>query len=90
LRFAWVKLRKAQGKMNEALRDLSTLAAELSPQENSLKVKCLLKMGNWELSLVAPNEPLPPRVRDKIFSAFRKATELEGDNYKAWHHWAMV
>lgn len=44
IRFAWVKQRKAQGNMHEALRDLSALAAELSEQENTLKVKCLLKV----------------------------------------------
>lgn len=48
------------------------------------------QMGNWELSLVAPSEPLPPNVRDRVFTAFKKATELESDNYKAWHLWAMV
>ncbi|CAM9429783.1 unnamed protein product, partial [Ectocarpus sp. 8 AP-2014] len=90
LMFAWVKQRKAQNKMGEALNDLSRLAAELSEEENSLKVKCLLKMGNWELSQVAPSKPLPVPVRDRVFTAFKKATELEEDNYKAWHHWAMV
>ncbi|CAM9593323.1 unnamed protein product, partial [Ectocarpus sp. 12 AP-2014] len=90
LMFAWVKQRKAQSMMGEALKDLSRLAEELSEEENSLKVKCLLKRGNWELSLVPPSKPLPVPVRDRVFTAFKKATELEEDNYKAWHHWAMV
>lgn len=49
-----------------------------------------IKMGNWELSRVPPSEPLPDGVRDKVFTAYKKATELEDDNYKAWHSWAMV
>lgn len=47
-------------------------------------------MGNWELSQVAPSKPLPVSVRDRVFTAYKKATELEKDNYKAWHSWAMV
>lgn len=48
------------------------------------------QMGNWELSQVAPSEPLPVGVRNRVFTAYKKATELEDDNYKAWHSWAMV
>lgn len=47
-------------------------------------------MGNWELSRVAPTEPLSDNLRDRIFSAYEEATRLEPDNYKAWHSWAMV
>lgn len=43
-RFAWVKHRKAEGKMGEALKELSKLAARLPEDETSLKVKCLLKV----------------------------------------------
>lgn len=48
------------------------------------------QMGNWELSRVPPSKPLPITVRDRVFSAYSRATELEKDNYKAWHSWAMV
>ena len=45
IRFASVKHRKAEGKMAEALRELSRLANDLSEDETSLKVKCLLKVS---------------------------------------------
>ena len=50
----------------------------------------LPQMGNWELSRVAPSKQLPRHVRDRVFSAYKEATKLEDDNYKAWHCWAMV
>lgn len=50
----------------------------------------LRQIGNWELSRVAPSKQLPRHVRDRVFSAYKEATKLEDDNYKAWHCWAMV
>ena len=44
-RFAWVKHSKAEGKMGDALKELSRLANVLSEEENGLKVKCLLKVS---------------------------------------------
>ena len=43
-RFADVKHRKALGEMDQALEDLTVLAAGLPQEETSLKVKCLLKV----------------------------------------------
>lgn len=43
-RFARVKHQKAEGLMDRALTDLADLARELSGDETSLKVKCLLKV----------------------------------------------
>lgn len=48
------------------------------------------QMGNWELSRVPPSKQLPRHVRDRVFTAYKNATRLESDNYKAWHCWAMV
>lgn len=39
---------------------------------------------------MAPTEPLSEEIGKRVFSAYRKATALEPDNYKAWHSWAMV
>lgn len=50
----------------------------------------VIQMGNWQLSLVPPSEPLPTDVRERVSEAYEKATRLEKDNYKAWHSWAMV
>lgn len=40
-----MKHRKAEGSMTDALRELSRLANDLSEDETSLKVKCLLKVS---------------------------------------------
>lgn len=37
-----------------------------------------------------PSKALPVHVRDRVFSAYKRATVLEDNNYKAWHCWAMV
>lgn len=55
-----------------------------------LNINHFEQMGNWELSRVAPTEPLSDDMRDRIFSAYQMATQLEPENYKAWHSWAMV
>lgn len=49
-----------------------------------------VQMGNWALSRVPPSKPLPENVCESVFEAYRRATLLESDNYKAWHCWAMV
>jgi FAT domain len=53
-------------------------------------VKCLLKVGHWELSGAAPGQPLSPAVHSKVCNSYRRVTELEPKSYKGWHSWAMV
>jgi FAT domain len=55
-----------------------------------VQVKCLLKVGHWELSVAAPGQPLSPAVHSKVFNSYRRVTELEPKSYKGWHSWAMV
>ncbi|KAG5176073.1 phosphatidylinositol 3 and 4-kinase-domain-containing protein [Tribonema minus] len=55
-----------------------------------MQARCLLKVGSWELSRAPPGQPLSPEVHAKVFASYRRVTELQADNYKAWHCWAMV
>jgi hypothetical protein len=45
-------------------------------------VKCLLKIGSWQLARVPPGRPLGPEVQAEVFASYQIAAELEPDNYK--------
>ncbi|CAM9623049.1 unnamed protein product [Chrysoparadoxa australica] len=87
---AYLKHLWAEGKHEEALSGMEKLASVLTPAEMGLKVRCLLKVGAWELQRADPEQPMSPEVQAKVFGAYELATQLEPDHYKAWHSWAMV
>ncbi|CAM9628539.1 unnamed protein product, partial [Phaeothamnion confervicola] len=88
--FAYLKHRKACGRLNESLQHMMRLADTLGSAEVGLKVKCLLKIGGWKLSRVLPGRPLGPEVQSEVLASYQRAADLEPDNYKAWHSWALV
>ena len=55
--------------------------------ENNLKAKCFLKLGMWAKEKI---ENLTQPTISKIFDYFSEATELNSDNHKAWHQYALL
>lgn len=91
LRFAYLKHQWASGADRaETLRALRELVDCLSPAEMELQVQCLLKLGHWELSQVPPGREMPPSVQSSVSMSYKHVTELQPDNYTAWHSWGMV
>jgi FAT domain len=68
-------------KMKEFLLDQS------GKIENNLKAKCFLKLGMWAKEKI---ENLTQITISKIFKYFSEATDLNPDNHKAWHQYALL
>ena len=98
LYYAYVKhIWAIGGKNAEARNRLSLLcdtvdliAACKGVNNNSLRVKCWLTLGEWKLATQAPNSSLPPELQLEVLKAFKRAT-LAGENeYKSWHAWGLL
>jgi FKBP12-rapamycin complex-associated protein len=90
VQFAYLKYTWALGKKDETLQRLSQMVARLSPQDMDLQVRCLLKLGDWELARLPLGSSLGSEVFRKVSEAYATATQLDASNYKAWHAWALV
>lgn len=76
-----IKDDEMEEKMKEFLLD------ESRKVENSLKAKCFLKLGMWAK---VKNENLNHEIIKKIFDFFTQATQLNSENYKSWHQYALL
>ncbi|KAM3569626.1 hypothetical protein VYU27_008290 [Nannochloropsis oceanica] len=90
VQFAYLKYTWAVGRKDEALQRLSQLVARLPPQHMHLQVRCLVKLGDWELARLPLGSPLGQDVFRKVSEAYSTATQLDAGDYKAWHSWALV
>ncbi len=90
VQYAYLKYIWAVGRKDEALQRISQLVARLQPQDVKLQVRCLLKLGDWELARLPLGSALAPPVFQKVSEAYQTATQLDAGDYKAWHSWALV
>lgn len=63
-------------------------ASPLIFDDCKLLVRCYLKLGMWKLAI--EDYKLRQDIIESVLRIFRAATEMEGDNYKAWHAWALM
>jgi serine/threonine-protein kinase mTOR len=88
--YAYVKFVWAHGEKHEALQRLSELIRNLPAEDVKLRVRCLLKLGEWELARLLPGAVLEPSVYRKVADAYQAATHLDACSYSGWHSWALV
>ncbi len=78
----------------QTLSELRILTDTIHMSEVDLKVRCLLRLGQWELkqsmqqSSSTRDQSMDTLVN--VASKYELATELQKDNYQAWQRWAMI
>ena len=82
-----------QGLYSEALEQIMNInidtAQDLSNTEsNKFASKISFLRGQWILRMTPPKEV--SKVVEKVIPHLKLATELDPNNYKAWHRWAWA
>jgi len=98
LYFAYLRHLWATGNRDEALTRLERLSAVVdlvSSCENipdsSLQVSCWLKLGDWKVENTSPSGvPSCSGLQTEVLYSYKKATAAKGNDYKAWHAWALM
>ena len=56
---------------------------------NDVLLECLLKLGEWKLSLVEPGIVIDKSTRRDVLALYGRATMVEPQSYRAWHQWGL-
>ncbi len=79
-----------EGNRQQTLSELRVLTDTIHVSEVDLKVRCLLRLGQWELKQSSLTRELSMDTLTDIASKHKLATGLQKDNYQAWQSWAMI
>lgn len=50
---------------------------------------CLLKLGEWKISVLDPGQPVDFDTRMEVLALYSKATVVDPNSYRAAHQWAL-
>lgn len=97
VRFALLKQKWSNGNRQEALQGLENLVKNVrfpsttdsEPQLDSSYLSCLLKLGEWKISILDPSQPIDLQTRLEELSIYSKATIVDPNNYRAAHQWGL-
>jgi len=95
IKLAMLKLQWAIGERTKALSGLEALTRTsggsnvISSSEASIKLSCLLKLGEWKLAMIGPGEAVDRSTRREILSLYSRATMVDPQSYAAWHQWGL-
>lgn len=91
-RFSYARQRQEWyvGRRTEAVQELERLLETIPPNDTQLKVRCLLKLGQWKLAIAGPGENVDMRTRDEVLQLYHRATVLDPNSYRAWHEFALA
>lgn len=60
-------------------------------QEAELLSRCWVELGEWKIAeKLPPNSSIPEDLQIEALASFKRATDLPGCGYKAWHAWALL
>ena len=98
LYFAYVKHLWSMDQRDEALHRLENLCNVVDMIANCervsgdrLRVSCWIELGEYKLEETAsPGSLIGIDLQVKVFSAFKRAINVPGCGYKAWHNWALL
>jgi len=95
--FAYIKHLWAMDHREEAMRRLACLSDVVDlvahcehSQDNTLRVSCWLRLGDWKVAGNPPGTPLPEPLQAEVLTAYKRATASTGSGYRAWHSWALI
>ena len=95
IKLAMLKLQWATGERSKALTGLESIIRAaganntVSSAEASLRLSCLLKLGEWKLGMIGPGEAVDRSTRREILSLYSRATMVDPQSYAAWHQWGL-
>lgn len=95
IKLAMLKLQWGMGERIKALTGLEALTRTsggsnvISSSEASIKLSCLLKLGEWKLAMIGPGEAVDRLTRREILSLYSRATMVDPQSYAAWHQWGL-
>ena len=91
--FAILEQRWATGEKMESLRGLEALTRSFTDNnfdEANIHVSCILKLGEWKLSMIGPGNVVDKNTRKEILMLYNKATTVDPKSYQAWHQWGLA
>jgi hypothetical protein len=83
---------------DKALRGLEALtrlagqnagSGSTTPEESSVHLSCLLRLGEWKLAMVRAGETVDKATRRDVLSLYGRATMVDPLSYLAWHKWGL-
>lgn len=76
-------------KKQDCIASLEELI-RLNPSGDTATIlDCLLKLGEWKVSIVEPGMSIEKSTRRDVLALYGRATMLNPQSYRAWHEWGL-
>ena len=62
---------------------------QTSSQVDSSYLSCLLKLGEWKISILDPSKPVDLPTRMEVLQLYSRATLVDPNSYRASHQWGL-
>jgi len=60
-----------------------------SGSDSTTILDCLLKLGEWKISIVEPGMSIEKSTRREVLALYGRATMMNPQSYRAWHEWGL-
>ena len=92
IKYLWTNKRsvEAMDRLTKLANVVDMIAHYNKGYGSDLRVKCWLKLGEWEIAHSPPGIPLSGTKQREILLAFKRSTIFSRHGYRAWHNWALI